>query len=267
MKHFSLALAVVIFVSSVDCDRHKIVEKSLQRTGVECHQYNPPENCMARCQTLLTHDWNDMTGMQSVYDRFFQPSPVDRCNFNRTQRCLSAKLPKIAPEKKCIRASESIQCYLDQFGEVMVDIPKFVRSSGLQEQQIYRECATMMGFSKQRFLQVLNDTDYSLQDSRCLLRCFMIRSGLYSDNGGLNLERFYVACGGYDDEFYHNVTQCIKDVRASSTCDRCSLAHRLVMECIGSQYDVNKLNFYQYNDDVDQVNNYATFYLINVNLP
>lgn len=249
MKHFSFSLTAVLFVNSVYCDRHKIVEKSLQRTGIECHQYDPQEDCMARCQTLLTHDWDDNVGMQSVYDRFFQPSPVDGCNFNRTQRCLSTKLPKIPPEDKCIRASESIQCYLDQFGEVMMDTPKYVRSSWLQERQIFRECAAMLGFSEQRILQVQNDTDYSLQDSRCLLRCFMIRSGLYSDSDGLNLERFYVACGGYDDEFYRNVTQCITNVRASSPCDRCSLAHRLVMECIGSQYDVT-------NQDISKCNLY-----------
>nr|XP_029710110.1 general odorant-binding protein 45-like [Aedes albopictus] len=263
MMQLNIASAILtLFVTSASCSRHKIVEKSLSGTGTECRQYDPPWDCMARCQTLLTRDWTDSAGMRSPYDRFFRPVPNDRCNMNRTQRCLQDKPSTIPYGRTCLRANESVQCFLSQFGEVIMDQPKYVAPSRTQEDAIFFECGAMLGFSRQRVAEVLYYGQFSLPEVSCLVRCFLIRSGLYSDNDGLTLERFYVACGGYDEEFYRNVTLCIANVESAGLCDKCAKAQRLALECIGKQYPLliplSTTNIDSENNAGRDVNNYYT---------
>lgn len=227
-----LALTTIAF-----CVHHKIVQKSLQRASSECVLYGSSDQCLARCITLITRDWNDAVGILSVYDRFYRPNPSDQCSSNRTQRCLHAQELRTAPEKVCLRAAEAVQCYLDQYGQVILDEPKFVRTTDLQKQQIIRDCGAMLGHSEQRMLELVADSEFLLQDTRCLYRCYQIRSGMYNDVHGLNMERFYVACGGYEDDFNQSAIQCMANVRKSIPCDKCTLAQRMTIECIGDRYD------------------------------
>ncbi|XP_001651313.2 general odorant-binding protein 45-like [Aedes aegypti] len=263
MRRFKLtSFILTLFATNVICSRHKIVQKSLAGTGIECQQYDPPWNCAVRCQTLLTRDWVDSTGMQSPYDRFFQPDPNDQCYMNRTQRCLLDKQLTVPRNKLCLRADSSVQCFLIQSGQVIMDQPKFVAPSRLLENQIFLECGTMLGFSRQRIWEILYKGEFTLPEISCLVRCFLIRSGLYDDKSGLNLERFYVACGGYDDAFYHNVTKCIANVEAAGQCDKCTRAQRLALECVGSQYPifvpVSQTDIDSTNNAGRDVNNYYT---------
>ncbi|EAT48136.1 AAEL000833-PA [Aedes aegypti] len=236
--HLRILFAVIALVSFCSCNQHKIVQKSLGKANDECVSYGSSEQCLARCVTLVTRDWNETVGLSSVYDRFYQPDPEDLCNTNRTQRCLEALQSTVAPEDKCLRAAGSVQCYLDQYGQVDMATSRFVKSAPVQQQQIIWECGAMLGYSGDQILRSIDDKDYSMQETRCLYRCYLIRSGMYTDEGGLNMERFYVACGGYEDEFYRNVTECAARVRSSTRCDdRCTLAQRLASECIGTRYD------------------------------
>nr|XP_019537223.2 general odorant-binding protein 45-like [Aedes albopictus] len=240
IKHFGILVSILAVVSTAYANQHKIVQKSLSEVNVECGLYSPSGSCLARCVTLLTRDWNDTAGLSPVYDRFYRPDPNDHCNSNRTQRCLSDLGARVASEVKCLRASGSVQCYLDQYGEVIMNAPRFVKPTPLQQQLIIWECGAMLGLSGDQILRSIDDSGYSMHETRCLYRCYLIRSGMYTDEGGLNMERFYVACGGYEDEFYQNVTQCAERVRSSTSCDdRCTLAQRLASECIGARYDQN----------------------------
>ncbi|XP_062558066.1 general odorant-binding protein 45-like [Armigeres subalbatus] len=239
MNKLSVALVILtLLASTANCHQHKIVQKSLSGTNVECLRYGPPWDCVARCQTLLTRDWVDSTGMRSAYDRFYQPDPNDQCNLNRMWRCLNSSLSAASPDQVCLRTEKTIQCYLDQYGEVIQNQSRYVAPSRLQETQIFIECGAMLGISPQRVLEVLNKGEFELPEVSCLVRCFLVRSGLYNDESGLALERFYVACGGYDDEFYLNVKLCIANVRAAGACDKCTMAQRLALKCIGNQYPI-----------------------------
>ncbi|XP_062558062.1 general odorant-binding protein 45-like [Armigeres subalbatus] len=215
-----------------------IVQKSLSVINEECGLYSPPDLCLERCVTLLTRDWNETVGLSLVYDRFFEPDPTDRCNTNRTLRCLQEIDAGIAPQEKCRRAAGSVQCYMDQYGRVNLEAARFVPPTPLQQMLIIWECGAMLGYSGNQILGSIADSKFDMQETRCLFRCYLIRSGMYSDTDGLNMERFYVACGGYEDEFYRAVRQCTNRVRSSTPCeDRCTLAQRLAVECIGERYN------------------------------
>ncbi|XP_065077870.1 general odorant-binding protein 45-like [Ochlerotatus camptorhynchus] len=274
MQRFGIFLVLLALTTIAFCDHHKIVLKSLQRASRECTLYGTTDQCLARCTTLITRDWNDTVGILSVYDRFYKPDPSDRCNSNRTQRCLHAQELTATPDRVCLRASEAVQCYLDQFGQVIQDEPKFVRTTALQKQQIIKDCGAMLGHSEERMQELLADSEYLLQETRCLFRCYQIRSGMYNDVQGLNMERFYVACGGYEDDFNQSAAQCIADVRNVVPCDKCTLAQRMTMECIGNRYDQTITNgdstnratdngkiivINQANQNVDYVNNTLNF--------
>ncbi|XP_021706579.1 general odorant-binding protein 45-like [Aedes aegypti] len=242
MFRIGLIFASFAVVSIIAVDRHKIVYKSLQEAAVECGQYTIKGQCLGRCETLITRDWNDTTGMSPAYSRFFQPDPVDECNLNRTQRCLQTKVYTVPRPRTCQRASESIQCYLDQFGQVNLTTPQFIRFTPLQDDQIVLECAAIMGYTYEQVYAWIRESAFQRPETRCIYRCFLIRSGLYSDSEGLNMARFYVLCGGYEEDFYQRVEQCAARLRQEVPCnDKCTLAQRLAIECIGADYQAGNL--------------------------
>ncbi|KXJ72464.1 hypothetical protein RP20_CCG017937 [Aedes albopictus] len=242
MIKFGLILATVAVVSVTAVDRHKIVYKSLQRAAYECGQYSAVGPCLGRCETLVTRDWNDTKGMSPAYSRFFVPDPVDQCNLNRTERCLLNKVYTVPRSRSCVRANESVQCYLDQYGQVNLTAPQFIRFTPLIDDQIVRDCSAMVGLSMEQVYAWLRESSFNRSETRCVYRCFLIRSGLYSDAEGLNMARFYVLCGGYEEEFYHQVEQCAARLRQEVPCDdKCTLAQRLATECIGANYQAGNM--------------------------
>ncbi|XP_062558061.1 general odorant-binding protein 45-like [Armigeres subalbatus] len=238
MVHFSVPFIILVTQLVTATDRHKIVYKSLQRASDECKQYNVQEDCLARCITLVTRDWTDSDGLSPVYGRFFHPNPNDTCSDNRTQRCLQSSDTKVSRSSKCTRSSESVQCYLDQYGTVNTTVPQSIRFTTLHDAQLVLECAAMLGYASfEQLNELLNDDNFVRQETRCVMRCFMIRSGLYSDSAGLNMARYYVLCGGYEDSFYEQVAECSARLRQEVSCDdKCTLAQRLAIECIGVDY-------------------------------
>uniref|UniRef100_A0A023EPA2 Putative cpij008161 odorant-binding protein n=1 Tax=Aedes albopictus TaxID=7160 RepID=A0A023EPA2_AEDAL len=241
MIQFIIWVVLSILTTVRADDRHKIVYKSLQQATNECTQYNVQGGCLPRCVTLTTRDWNDTLGISSVYSRFFHPDPNDICSNNRTQRCLNSKITTIPQQNSCLRASESVQCYLDQYGQVNTTIPQFIRFTILQDAQLFYECAAILGYSHQ-LDTLLNDWEFKRQETRCVLRCFMIRSGLYSEPKGLNMARYYVLCGGYEDGFYQQAAECASRLRQEVPCeDKCTLAQRMATECIGVDYATSSI--------------------------
>ncbi|XP_062558060.1 general odorant-binding protein 45-like [Armigeres subalbatus] len=239
MQFGILLTTFVATATALRVRRHKVAHKSLQEASIECNKYNVHGDCLARCVTLLTRDWYDSSnGISPVYSRFFQPGTHDRCGIDRTQKCLQARVPTTTSLDTCYRATASVQCYMDQYGEVNVTTPQFIRFTILQDARLVYECATMLGYSSPEQLNaLLNDKEFLRLETRCVMRCFMIRSGLYSDSEGLNMARYYVQCGGYEDNFYERVAQCSVKLRQEIPCeDKCTLSQRLATECIGVDY-------------------------------
>ncbi|KXJ72466.1 hypothetical protein RP20_CCG017939 [Aedes albopictus] len=236
MAQFGILIATLLSQLVTASDRHKIVYKSLQQATNECNQYDVQGGCLPRCVTQITRDWNDTLGMSPVYSRFFEPNPNDVCSNNRTQRCLQTKNATIPTHKSCLRASEAVQCYLDQYGVVNTIVPQYVRFTTYQDVQILFDCAAILGYwNVEQLDAILRDPD-----TRCVIRCAMIRSGLYSDAEGLNMARYYVQCGGYDDGFYQRAAECEARLRQEVPCeDKCLLAQRMASECIGEDYETS----------------------------
>lgn len=258
MTRFSLILTFLVVIAIATADKHKIFYKSLQQAAYECDRYEGSGHCHVRCTTLVTRDWNDRVGLSSAYDRYFQPDPNDQCNVNRTQACLRTKVFTIPPLSPCERASESVKCYLDQFGEINTTAAQFVRFTSVQDRQIVLECAAILGYSMDQLDKLLRDWEFKRMETRCLYRCFLIRSGLYSDADGLAMPRLYVMCGGYEESFYQRVEQCVTKVRQEVPCDdKCTLAQRMAIECIGADYQVGDIGKVSINRAVDgaRINN------------
>uniref|UniRef100_A0A8D8JPY2 General odorant-binding protein 45 n=1 Tax=Culex pipiens TaxID=7175 RepID=A0A8D8JPY2_CULPI len=139
----------------------------------------------------------------------------------------------IVQDDVCRRAAVSRRCFCQNYGEI-VQTAQLVPRTELEVASILQECI--------EFLQVSPDEldDYARYNfqlnerSRCLMRCVIIRQGLYDDVRGPDLDRMYVQCGGYDvpeDEFKESARKCIDRLTEEFRCDKCALASRIVAEC------------------------------------
>uniref|UniRef100_A0A2C9H878 Uncharacterized protein n=1 Tax=Anopheles quadriannulatus TaxID=34691 RepID=A0A2C9H878_ANOQN len=100
--------------------------------------------------------------------------------------------------------------------------------SDLQQVDVLFQCANMLPFSVGRSC----GRKASKRDVDCLARCFLLRSGLYSEQHGPHLDRLYVQCNNYANEtrFRETTGTCYR--RLKSEClDECVLAGRFLREC------------------------------------
>ncbi|XP_065084338.1 general odorant-binding protein 45-like [Ochlerotatus camptorhynchus] len=215
-----------------------LVLKSFQRAKLECKQYLPPLDdsdglCQSRCEAIALHSWDDCSGLLYVpYSRHFQPDRNDKNYLNRTLRCLDAGLENVSSEAVCCKASVYWRCYRDQWGN-LIGTPQLVPLSKLQISSTIEQCAQMLQVNHTE-LQYFARNHFDVSDrSRCLMRCMLIRKGLYSDASGPDLDRMYVQCGGYsidEETFKRNASECIDRLRGKCY-DKCTLATRIVVDC------------------------------------
>uniref|UniRef100_A0A8W7PS21 Uncharacterized protein n=1 Tax=Anopheles coluzzii TaxID=1518534 RepID=A0A8W7PS21_ANOCL len=180
---------------------------------------------MVRCMGLNLGWWNDTHGVQEPAMRsFFHPDPHD-CDYERrTYHCLnSQRLNHPSPHVDvCERAYESFRCYYEQYGNIVVT-PQFVPLSDLQQVDVLLQCANMLPLTVGR--SCAGGSKPSERDVDCLARCFLLRSGLYSEQHGPHLDRLYVQCNNYANEtrFRETTGTCYR--RLKSECqDECVLA-------------------------------------------
>ncbi|XP_058127119.1 general odorant-binding protein 45-like [Anopheles ziemanni] len=194
--------------------------------------------CMVRCMGLNLGWWNDTVGVkESALRAYFHPDPDDCQHERRTYHCLkSQRLDSYAPQglDPCERAYESFRCYYEQYGNIVVT-PQFVPFSPLRMAAVMEDCAAIMHLPKTVGGCSRKDAAGSLHATRdvgCFLRCVFLRSGLYSEQYGPNLDRIYVQGHGYYNatRFRDNTMACYNHLK--STClDECDLIYRFVNEC------------------------------------
>lgn len=232
-------LGLCIFASRGFTLQHTATLKSFDELRIECSRYLPPvdalnnvEDCSDRCLGLVGRFWNDSIS-RTVYsvNRFYQPDSCDQDNLDRTEQCLCETVQSLPRNASCQRASCSMQCYQDQFGELINQKPQFVPVSKLRSAQIMSDCAQVLQISQDTVRQILHDGYNNTCEGRCLVRCYLIRAGLYSDRWGPNIARFSVQCEGYADEYERSVTDCYAGLKAQQL-DKCTLAARFYDECI-----------------------------------
>ncbi|KFB40141.1 AGAP000640-PA-like protein [Anopheles sinensis] len=233
-----------------------VMHKSIRQAQEECVQYlgiprarlavynehiypqDTETKCMVRCMGLNLGWWNDTAGLkESALRSYFHPDPDDCQYVRRTYHCLkSQRLDSYAPQglDPCERAYESFRCYYEQYGNIVVT-PQFVPLTPLRMAAVMEDCAVIMhlpktvgGCSKKDAAGSL----YSTRDAGCFLRCVFLRSGLYSEQYGPNIDRIYVQGEGYHNEtLYRDYTMACYRQLKSSCLDECDLMYRFVKEC------------------------------------
>ncbi|KXJ77296.1 hypothetical protein RP20_CCG007857 [Aedes albopictus] len=225
-----LSMATNVVVSS----RGNLVEKSYQRATFECNQYvGASTQCQARCEALVLRSWNDSSGLQYIpYSRHFQPDCNDVNYLNRTLQCLDDRLEAAPCGAVCCRASIYKQCYLEQWGN-LVGTPQLVPMAKLVVTSTILQCAQLLQVDAAE-LDFFARNKFDVSDrARCLLRCILIRQGLFSGASEPNLDRLYVQCGGYkldEETFKRGASACVDKIRHKGY-DSCMFVARIVNDC------------------------------------
>lgn len=235
----SLVTIVACINDVIGVGDHCAVLKSIRSTDVECQQYlngSTSGKCGVRCRGLIDRFWNDSVGLDQSIKRFYQPHPEDGCFRNRTTRCLKQIMETVPRDDLCSLAQENVQCYNDQYGELNVDGVLFIPFTPMQLTQILMDCASLLGVSESVLKAVEQDGIGSVPQGACLLRCFLLRLGLYTDVDGFNWQRMDVQCGGYGSHWNQSAVQdCISHLDEFDICEK---AYRGAEECLKLHFRV-----------------------------
>lgn len=221
---FSLLLISALFLieNVATTNRHSSIFKSIDSTDGECHRYliGRDGNCSVRCRGLLHRFWTEQSKLSySAIKQFYQPDPEDKCYLDRTIECL----------KRVSVLDQYVRCYKDQYGEEDTTAARFIPFTRVQQTRILMECAAILGIPEDSLMQAAMNTS-EMPHEACLLRCFLIRQGLYSDAGGFDLERLEVQCGGYGNDWDPvAVRKCFANVTND---DQCSKVQRMTKTCL-----------------------------------
>lgn len=231
---FTLAAVVV----SGEFPNHKVVLKSLQEVEFECKQYLriPPDaegDCEPRCEQILLRAWTDCHGFRSIpFGRHFHPDQVDEDFLNRTQLCLDTALEDVLEEEVCCQSSLAWQCYRDQYGNPR-HLPQLAPMPDILVRSTVEDCARLLQINDLELtLYALTRFDVNERSHR-LLRCIVIRQGLYGDVEGPHLDRMFVQGGGHEideNSFKENARECVEYLRRECH-DNSTLATRIVNYC------------------------------------
>ncbi|XP_029730939.2 general odorant-binding protein 45-like [Aedes albopictus] len=234
ISFYPLLISLLLLIGQITAaDRHSSRFKSIHSTDDECSQYlsQYSEHCSTRCRSVLQRFWNTQRGLGISITQFYQPDPEDKCYLNRTVRCLR----RVSSTETCERVDQYVQCFKDQYGMQDTKTARFIPFTSIQHAGILMECAALLGISQDSLKQAAeNGTE--LPQRACLLRCFLIRQGLYNDEGGFDLERLEMQCGGYGSGWDPvAVGECIAKVE---DCDKCAKVQRIARDCLQAFFNV-----------------------------
>ncbi|XP_055643642.1 general odorant-binding protein 45-like [Toxorhynchites rutilus septentrionalis] len=205
-------------------------------------QYNasfyPPDRdtmCMIRCVGIMLGFWDDEKGLLLNSARQFFPTGNDVGLFSqKVLQCIERKLTSYNPSDACARAYHSFRCAMrsiDQPNTIEKLTPeKFVRAL-VTCAKILRIPPNHLKLYKQGIFP--DDTE-----TRCLLRCFGIRTDLYSDTDGPNLERLHAQFAEDQplEDFKTRAKMCIEANRPMIK-DNCTAAYRNLYLCFKQYFN------------------------------
>ncbi|XP_062538917.1 general odorant-binding protein 45-like [Armigeres subalbatus] len=239
--HSMVAIALFALLGGVFA-RHDAAFKTFSSTSNECAKYlhnDGSGDCNIHCVGVAAHIWNDTVAKFTPnYANFFVPDAEDKCYENRTDRCLMHVASTVPVFDKCARANQLGQCYVDQYGELQTDVQQYVPKTDVQYTRVFLQCASILGLSNQDLQAMVDQGAYKAPGSACLLRCTLIRMGLYSDSAGIDLPLASRQCGLYNAT--EDIGKCQARVQEEE-CDKCKRALRIADECLGMHFHVKPL--------------------------
>uniref|UniRef100_A0A8D8H8K3 General odorant-binding protein 45 n=1 Tax=Culex pipiens TaxID=7175 RepID=A0A8D8H8K3_CULPI len=226
-------LLLTLLVMTVSGSQHSATFKSICSADRECSHYSRDPNCATRCRGLVTRFWNDTTGLpDATISRFYEPRhPATE------ERCIKDVIVRSPAWDSCRRAELVTNCYEQWSNDSRL---AFVPFTNLQLLQNLQECIDILRLGPDIVSAIARDGILSCPEGRCLFRSFLIRSGLYSDSAGPILDRITVQCvSGYGQELnVQNFDSCVAKLRREYGLDKCSLAARVVVECLQVNLDI-----------------------------
>ncbi|KFB38961.1 AGAP009402-PA-like protein [Anopheles sinensis] len=186
--------------------------------------------CLVRCVGILLRFWNDTTGLrESAIRQYYKPAPEDICYRNRTQCCLDALEPTVTDV--CERAHRSFLCYHQQYG-YLTKQDRYVPKTSLEMRQVQQDCLDILGLAPTRLQQYREGIFPDDPETHCFIRCVGLRTELYSDRDGPNVDRLYIQCESCADEkvFKDRANECIASQRRQKL-SKCTAAYRSLYQC------------------------------------
>uniref|UniRef100_A0A182P2R9 Uncharacterized protein n=1 Tax=Anopheles epiroticus TaxID=199890 RepID=A0A182P2R9_9DIPT len=186
--------------------------------------------CLVRCIGVLLRFWNDTTGLREATIRqYYEPAPEDQCYRNRTRQCLDALEPSVTDV--CERAHRSFLCYHQQYG-YLKRVDRYVPKTALEMKQIQQDCLDVFGLEASRLAQYQDGQFPDDPETQCFVRCVGLKTGLYTDRHGPNVERLYIQCESCADEavFRARANECIA-AQQRHKLSKCTAAYRTLYQC------------------------------------
>lgn len=216
---------------------HSASQKMPSTLWYECVNYlnqtdTEPGNCIYRCIALLARFWDDRRArVTRTIDRFYLTDANDTDYRNRTEQCLEETRDTFPVWETCQRATCGMTCYNDQFGDVITERPSFISFTELGHRRVVRECVDILQIGADARQVILNEGLVAVPEGRCLLRCVLLREGLYNDWRGPRVGALWVQTEGYEDRFFDTAQKCFPLLKME-TLEPCELAARFAAECL-----------------------------------
>uniref|UniRef100_A0A182M2X5 Odorant-binding protein n=1 Tax=Anopheles culicifacies TaxID=139723 RepID=A0A182M2X5_9DIPT len=230
---------------------HGYETKSIAHAYLECLQYlnisrqsmyaydstavpsNTGGNCLMRCIGLNTRWWNDETGLnEKALVRFFRQTDPNALEQART--CLANVS---SPSDTCAAAYRSFRCYSDALGEVIAH-PEYVAPSREEIRRAVGDCAAMLQVSDEQVTScVAGESFLHSGNATALLRCVVLRLGLYADSTGVMCDRVQLLMDSdtalaWTEAHTEEAKRCENDLRELGA-DVCLVAAHSVEVCYG----------------------------------
>uniref|UniRef100_A0A182W4Q4 Uncharacterized protein n=1 Tax=Anopheles minimus TaxID=112268 RepID=A0A182W4Q4_9DIPT len=230
---------------------HGYETKSFAHAYLECLQYlnisrqsmyaydstavpsNTGGNCLLRCIGLNTRWWNDETGLnEKALVRFFHQT--DPNSLNQARTCL-AEVSN--PADTCAAAYQSFRCYSDALGEVIAH-PEYVAPCREEISRAVSDCSAMLQVSDEQLTACVGAESFLHSgNTAALLRCVVLRLGLYADSTGVMGDRVQLlmdsdTAQSWTDAHTAEAKQCEHDLREMGA-DVCQVAAHSVEICYG----------------------------------
>ncbi|XP_050094795.1 general odorant-binding protein 45-like [Anopheles aquasalis] len=210
---------------------------SAERVRTENHNLllytaDPETACLARCIGLLLRFWDDETGLrESTIRQYYRPDPEDHCYRNRTQRCLRTYEKDTTLKDVCERAQRAFLCYHQQYGYLQQE-ERFIPLTGHEMRQVQQDCLDILGLAPSRLTQYTEGYFPDDPETHCFVRCVGLRTRLYNDRTGPEVDRLYIQCDSCVDEhaFKERANACIASQRLEKR-SKCSTAYRTLYHC------------------------------------
>uniref|UniRef100_A0A182WAG7 Uncharacterized protein n=1 Tax=Anopheles minimus TaxID=112268 RepID=A0A182WAG7_9DIPT len=208
--------------------------------------------CLLRCVGVTGRFWSDYTGLRKdILARYFLADPADTQNVNRTHICLN-ELPSLGldPEHCSDLALESFLCFYHNYGNLRLD-RIFVPLDHLQLKHVTAHCMEVHRITMEQLMSLSEEEMDSNDNLHCLVRCIGIRTGIYSDRDGVNMDLIYAQYGeGYcETDFKTNAYKCIKRLSEGTYGNASKRAYHLLYKCFENVRNV--ITEYELSDSED----------------